>query len=224
MEQLPGGGGEDAAPEWLEARLMLAPFGSAGSLVIGRYVRFVAEGINIPSPWEDAQTGFRVTPMLRTKEMNSIAVILALVASVACAGLPESQLKIELRKAEDSVELTSTGNAAVVTINSKSGIGSARLLRTGEGWPTRLSIRLNLRGLESFEMENGLIHLRTSLQRGKRTPYWKAGNNEGQADADGALEMTVTTTDGVIEIVVPSEMTDRNPEAISFTWIDFFRR
>jgi hypothetical protein len=161
--------------------------------------------------------------MSGTKKMKRIAVLLTVVASLACAGLPEPPLKVELRKLEDSVEITSTDNGAVVTVNSKSGIGSARLLRTAEGWPTRLSIRLTLGGLESFEMENGLIHLRTSLRRGKQTPYWKAGNNERQADPDGNLEMTITTTDGVVEVVVPNEMMDRNPEAIRFTWVDFFR-
>lgn len=155
--------------------------------------------------------------------MKYIAVILFLVASVACAGLPEPQLKVELRKAEDSAELTLTDNAAVVTVNSRSGIGSASLLRIGELWPARLLIRLPIGGLESLEMANGLIHLRTSLQRAKRARYWMAGKSERQFDPDGTLEMTITTTDGVVEIIVPSEMMDPNPEAIHFTWIDFFR-
>lgn len=156
--------------------------------------------------------------------MMRMVVMLTLVASVACAKLPEPPLQVELSKVEDAAELTSTDDAVVVTVNSKSGIGSARLFRTGGGWPPRLSIRLHLKGLESFEMDNGFIHLRTWLRGPKRTPYWNAGKSEGRADVDGTLEMTITTTDGVIEIVVPSEMMDRNPEAIRFTWIDFFRR
>lgn len=189
---------------WLES-------GRSASFLVGR----------IPEQ-QDVAGSF--APMLGMRQMKRIAVMLALVAPLACTALPEPPLHVELRKAEDSAELTSTDNGTVVTVDSESGIGSGRLFRTGEGWPARLSIRLKLGGLESFEMDNGLIHLRTSLHGPKRTPYWNAGKNEAQADADGTLEMTITTTDGVIEIVVPGEMMDPNPEAIGFTWIDFFRR
>ena len=43
--------GEEAAPEWLETRAILAALGSDASEAIGRYVRFVAEGEGVPSPW-----------------------------------------------------------------------------------------------------------------------------------------------------------------------------
>jgi len=43
--------GEEAAPEWLETRCILAAFGSDESEAIARYARFVAEGKGIPSPW-----------------------------------------------------------------------------------------------------------------------------------------------------------------------------
>jgi len=43
--------GAEAAPEWLETRSILAAFGPDESEAVGRYVRFVAEGKGIPSPW-----------------------------------------------------------------------------------------------------------------------------------------------------------------------------
>jgi len=157
--------------------------------------------------------------------MKRIAVLLALFASISHAGLPDSQLKVELGKSEDSAGITSTHNAAVVTITSKSGIGGAKLIRTGEGWPARLTIRLGVKGLESFGMENGIIHANTSLKRPKGIPYWQVGKDEKRPEGpDGTLEIAMTKTDEVIEIVIPREMMDGNPEWISFGWIDFFRR
>ncbi|MEA3276049.1 MAG: hypothetical protein U9Q81_12300 [Pseudomonadota bacterium] len=43
--------GEQAAPEWLETRPILAAFGETEAEAVERYVRFVAEGTGQPSPW-----------------------------------------------------------------------------------------------------------------------------------------------------------------------------
>lgn len=156
--------------------------------------------------------------------MNRIVAILACGAAVACAGLPGPLFKVELKKAEDSTAITSTDNASVVTIISKSGIGGAKLVLTGTSWPTRLTIRLAVKGLESFRMDNGTIHFDTSLKSPKQVPYWKVGKNDQRPESpDGMLEVDLVNTGEAVEIVVPRELMDGNPEEISFEWIDFFR-
>jgi hypothetical protein len=156
--------------------------------------------------------------------MKWIPIALVLLASVALAGLPAPQFNVELKKAEDSAAITSTANAAIVSITSKSGIGGAKLIRTGEEWPNGLTIDLGVKGLESFGMQNGIIHFNTSMKSPKQMPYWKVGKNQERPDKpDGNLEISMTRTNGVIEIVVPKEMTEGNPKEIVFGWIDAFR-
>lgn len=156
--------------------------------------------------------------------MKWIPIVPVLMASAALAWLPAPQFSIELKKAEDSAAITSTGTFAIVSITSKSGIGGAKLTRTGERWPTRLTIELSVKGLESFGMQNGIIHFNTSMKSPKQMPYWKVGRNQERPDTpDGNLEISMTRTNGVIEIVVPKEMTEGNPKEIVFGWIDAFR-
>jgi hypothetical protein len=133
-------------------------------------------------------------------------------------------IRAELKKPEDTIAITSEGQAIVVTIASKGGIGGATLVRLGKSWPATITIRLTLNGLESFGMSNGSIRFNTSLKSPKRMPYWKLGKNEKQPDPpDGTLEVKIIKKDEWFEITVPSEMIQGNPEQVSFGWIDFFR-
>ena len=44
--------GEDAAPEWLETRAILAAFGQTEAQAVEGYQSFIAAGKGQPSPWE----------------------------------------------------------------------------------------------------------------------------------------------------------------------------
>ncbi len=156
--------------------------------------------------------------------MKIIATILALVATGAFAGLHVTPFRVELKKTEDTAAITSTRDSTIVNISSKSGIGEARLIRNDHPWPTRLTIRLAVKGLESFRMENGIIYFNTSLNGPKRVPYWKFGKNEKQPDAPGGtLEIALRKAEDSVEIVVHAKLMAGNPREIKFGWIDFFR-
>jgi hypothetical protein len=72
--------------------------------------------------------------------MKRIVATLVLVATAGYADMPEPQIKIKLKKAEDTAAITSTATSAVITVTSKSGIGGATLTRTGELWPHRSGV------------------------------------------------------------------------------------
>ncbi len=147
-----------------------------------------------------------------------------LFALSAYAGLPGPWLKVELGKPDDSAAITSTQNACVVAITSKSGIGNARLIRTGTAWPAGITIRLALRNLESFEMRNGRFAFETSLKRSGQVPFWK-DEKDGKPGAQvGDLEVTVTKIDDAIEVVVPEEMMEGNPPEMQVKWINEYRQ
>lgn len=155
----------------------------------------------------------------------------AIVVAVACLGVSlawadtwASPLKVELKRAEDSAVVTTTRHATTVAITSKSGIGGARLVRAAEGWPTRLIIRLGVRGLESLGMENGNIQFNTALDRRQPVPYWKVGKRDKRPEtSEGTLAITMQQLEGAVKIIVPAELIDGNPQEISLKWIDFFR-
>ena len=150
--------------------------------------------------------------------------LLLLTAYLSSAGMPGPPLTTELRKTEDSAAITSTQNTSVVKITSKSGIGEAKLVRAAGQWPVHLVIRLNLKGLESLQMDNGTIRVDSSIKSPLQVPYWKIGRKAQDTDEpDGTLELKITQSDGSIEMVVPKEMMAGNPAAIHLAWIDFYR-
>jgi hypothetical protein len=151
--------------------------------------------------------------------MRSIPAVLVFFSSATFTALQERILKIELNKTEDSAEIVSIHDTTFVTVTSESGIGEARMTRVRNEWPARITIRLKLGGLESLGMDNGLIHFGTSLYRPKQTAYWRTGKSA----SDGTLDVRITRTNDAIEILVPGEMMEGNPESIRFAWIDFFR-
>ena len=110
------------------------------------------------------------------------------------------------------------------TITRKSGAGGASIIRTGKKWPARITIRLNLTNLESFEMENGVIYFSTSIKSPKQVPYWRVGpKNEPAKSPAGTLDVTMASTGKIVKILVPKEILEGNPQKISFEWVDEFR-
>ncbi len=157
--------------------------------------------------------------------MRHVAIVVLMVAVAGCAtGQHGQAVRTELKKTEDSVAVTTTRDTIVVSVTSKSGIGGATLVRSGETWPTSIRIRLKLNNLESFGMSNGNIRFNTSIKSPRRTPYWKVGTTEKQAAPPaGTLEVLIRQADEWFEISVPSEMIEGSPEKIDCAWINEYR-
>jgi len=156
--------------------------------------------------------------------MKWIAIITVVCTMCAWAGTVETPITVKLRKAEDAAVISGTGDTVKVCITCPSGIGGARLVRGKSPWPRQLTLQLNLKGLESLVLDNGLIRVNTSLKSPAKTPYWKMDKSEQQdGPPDGTLELSITQTDGSIEIKMPKEMLAGDPSDLNFTWIDFYR-
>lgn len=157
--------------------------------------------------------------------MKSAVLVLLCLAEVALRGAVAPVFRVELTKAGDGVFLHSAAGADVVAITSESGIGGAKLVRTGASWPSHIIIQLRLRGLESFWMQNGTHHFETFLRGSRRVPYSKMDRSGNPSrERAGALDVVITQKEGTIEVRVPGEMFAGNPASISLGWIDFYRR
>lgn len=155
---------------------------------------------------------------------RAIGTCLILVASAAFAAGPEPAVRVELRKTEDAATVTAAGGATVISVTSVSGIGGAKLVRTGAAWPAKLTIRLKLASLESFAMSNGIIQFHAKLGSPGRMPYWKVGPDGEQAETPaGSVDVPLTQAGNTIEIIVPREILDRHAREIDFGWIDAYR-
>ncbi|RJP84237.1 MAG: hypothetical protein C4518_20290 [Desulfobacteraceae bacterium] len=156
-----------------------------------------------------------------------MTIVLWFAAAVGAVA-PGPTFWVDLQKAGDQVLMTSSRNSAAISITSGSGIGGAVMVRTGKKWPDRITIRLNLKNLESFDMENGIIRFHTSIRTSGKSPYWRV-DRAGEPAAspantpDGTLEVSMGQSDEAVMIAVPKEMLEGNPEKISFGWIDEFR-
>lgn len=137
---------------------------------------------------------------------------------------PGQTIRVELKKTGDRADVGKSKDGALVTVHSATGIGGATLIRPEGGWPRRVIVRLDLKGMESLRIENGRLWSVTSLGGERRRPYWKTGQTrDTEATAAGHLEFSVTRFKGGVEVEIPRELLDTRAPVIKLEWVDFFR-
>lgn len=181
----------------------------------------VHEWMNIYLPKDNAFFDTADLSKDRSKELQSVEKERQEAATGPAGSVG---VRAELTKPGDTSVVTTVSGAVVVSISSLTGIGGCRLVRTGNTWPSHLSLRLNLKDLESLGMNNGIVRLGTSLKRSGRVPYWKIGRTEGDGgQCDGDVDVPVTRVGGEVHVSIPPLMIMDNPPEISFGWIDYYR-
>ncbi len=155
---------------------------------------------------------------------------------------PPFRIKFKRRRGwQDTARIEFDQNSASVTIRNPYQSGRAEFTRTGDTWPTKLTVRLLKRnpkdpkdaGPKSFRMANGKIALGMTFEGEKKT---FAGTLEGQLDlgkpwgeekflAGGnpdspvpLKEIQVSSEGEALEIVVPTEVKAGNPESLVIEW------
>jgi hypothetical protein len=177
-------------------------------------------------------------PLLRS---SIAAATLALVAGAGVQQPSAAAVDAVPKKPADRAVVSRSGEKTVVTISSAGGIGGATFTRKGDRWPDTLTLRLNLRGLESIKLAAGDVNLSGShsshgerepagswanLSGGKETPldptspYW----TEIRAmNADGRAVSGLPPEGGWFEFAVPRALLNAQPKTFTVDWIDFHR-
>ncbi len=150
-------------------------------------------------------------------------------------GGEEPHLQATVGRSDTRIRFVTENQKTVIDISSSSGIGKATIKRQSDQWPQSILARLHLRGLESFKVglrnfavewsvastaQNGSrVSLRTRVQEtalGQESPYYTqvriVGGNQ-----------KIPLHDGYFEVPLPAKLLDRNPSAITLSWIDFYR-
>ena len=160
------------------------------------------------------------------RNMLTIFTTVFLMLNVTQAEPPD--FDITTNKKEDRVVVTVADAKTVFDIHSRSGIGAADVMRTKDRWPSNVTIRLHLSGLESFAVTCGKIRLMASVashvghikrlhvdQDGddrevdKTSPFWTEIKVVG---ADGKPKLDYPLKDGYFEIGLPAALLRDQPQ------------
>ncbi|HBJ35817.1 MAG TPA: hypothetical protein DDZ51_13935 [Planctomycetaceae bacterium] len=146
------------------------------------------------------------------------------------------QLKITTKRENDRVEIKHEKEHTCVSFRSPSGISHAIIQRTDQNWPTRMTVRLHLRGLESLKIGNGtttisaavtshakdqpvriwLNDLEDQTLRPKDRYFLSIRKQQASVDSKGpAIDY--------FDVELPTALFDGNPPTIRIDWIDFYR-
>ena len=142
---------------------------------------------------------------------------------------------------QDTARIDFDADLASVTIRNPYQSGRAELTRTGDAWPSKLTIRLLKRnakdpkdaGPKSFRMANGEIAFGMSFEGGTTTIAGKLDGqldlgqpwgeeeflNAGKPASPIALKEVQASAEGEArEVIVPAEMTAGQPETLVIEW------
>jgi hypothetical protein len=144
----------------------------------------------------------------------------------------EIRLKGRGRGSADTALVDHGKDSAAATITTPYGKGRGQLIRNGDKWPSSLTIRLQKNKdlapeTTKFLIANGSSGLAVSLDGSDKVSF---GKMEGGLDLgkewgdkfpvldDTGPKVPVTRTDALLEIKIPSEITEGNPESLAFEW------
>lgn len=153
-----------------------------------------------------------------------LAAFVLFTASMVVAAEPPPAIKFELKRPADVIEVTATDAETVLTLTSKTGIGSAKLQRVGKTWPKQITLKTNLRGLEGLILTQGDRRLQTFL--GSDTPETfrrTAADKWEPAKIDKRFLPTIAKGETGIVIQLPAAWLEAGEPELLVEWIDFYR-
>jgi len=115
--------------------------------------------------------------------------------------------------------------AGVVIVIKSKGIGGGLLHRTGDKWPARVAIWLDVRGLEGFHVRSGDLAAQTFL--GSREPeVLRIGKDNKSTPVTKDAEQYSPTAKRLgkekVEVILPPALLGDSPQ-VKIHWVDFYR-
>jgi hypothetical protein len=170
-------------------------------------------------------------------EPTALAV---LALDAVAADVQPPKFKITTKREDDSVQARTDKDKTLFIIRSPFGISQATIERQGGAWPKAVVLRLHLKGLEGFRASNGklTVDAAVSIQEGKtKARQWKDGKEDAPLDekspfrtairilgGDGKAAKELPLKDGYFEVTLPGALFEGNPQSVTVSWINFYRR
>ena len=153
-----------------------------------------------------------------------------LLAAGALAAGPDYEVKTA--KPGDAVTVAKDGGRLVVTVASKTGIGSCTVRPKEGDWPREVVLRFRyadgkpFTALESFRLTTPRFKLDGNHKDTPRMPLFfanAAGGFDKGAVPGGWANVAVKFTPGGLELVLPANFLVGRQE-VGLNWIDFYRQ
>jgi hypothetical protein len=171
--------------------------------------------------------------------MMKLSVLFGLVLVVFGPEFDNGQptFKIATGRTNDRVDVKCEKDNVTFLFRSPLGISNATIEREHEHWPEKVTIQLQLSGLEKLKLSTELhkIEATVSSHTGD-VRLWKDGKEDTPLnqkspfwmdvrilDRDGKPTKTIPLRDGYFEMRLPKMFFDGNPRSITVNWLDFYR-
>lgn len=167
------------------------------------------------------------------------AAIVIMLHSFTLADEPGQAFSIITKRETDKVIVSSDTKSTIFSIHSPLGIGQATIERTAALWPNMVTLRLHLKGLESFRVTHGDTTLEASVSSHhdnmRLRPWVNKKENEllnsgskhwmeiRMVGNDGKTTNRIPLNNGYFEMHLPMAIFEENPKSLTFHWIDFYR-
>ena len=170
-----------------------------------------------------------------------ICSAMALLPMSACQLLNPSTSTIHAVAGGVSVSTTTNDGTLLIDIQSKSGIGAAKV-QLNSASIDKITLRLHLKGLEQLTLSNEYTQLVASVSSVDRVSITQnimqinSGNSQPQRSDETTITstnpnwLTIRTPDEIqsaagpfFEVDVPQQYWDQPERILSIEWIDFYR-
>lgn len=147
--------------------------------------------------------------------------------------------RVVLRRSQDTCAIRTDAEKTTFVIRSPFGIGQASIERQTDHWPRAVVIRLHLRGLEHWQINNGKRTLHAVVGMRNNQPevrLWKDQDEKHPLTRtdpfwmmvhirknDGSPAQQLPLQDGYFEMQLPGAVLANNPRTVTLHWIDFYR-
>jgi hypothetical protein len=182
-------------------------------------------------------------PIITGRGQTLIALFLIAAGLAACTtAVPPSDsaqpyYEITTANVGDDVSIVSEQGTAFVDVRSERGIGETNITLSRGSWPTAMTLRFYLAGLEGMQLDYGstkvalsintsgqILQSATTADNGEistepASPYWM---NVSYIDAQ-ELPVARAVHDGAILVTLPPDFFSSSPETFNLNWIDFYR-
>jgi len=151
---------------------------------------------------------------------------------------PASVFSVAAEGDGDELTLSVEGQATVIDVHSRSGIGSAVIKLVSGPSPENVVVRLHLKGLEEFRLSYAEATITASVSSGDRRSVFQrvawpdGGERPVTRDSPFWLDVQIVSDQvppripleqGYFEITLPRSFLREEQRSFSIQWIDFYR-
>lgn len=117
--------------------------------------------------------------------------------------------------------------AALFEVRSETGIGKGKVALAAGDWPSPITLRLYLGGLEELRVAAGDSTVQLSVSSGPgqqvRQSLESSGATGQQLTPTSPYWLSLTSGEGYYDVQLPSALIAPGVEAFDLNWIDFYR-